>query len=182
MSWGRPHRGRPKLPRDLSCRKFHPGPRQRVSLVLKVTGPSPHTRCLQSKLPPNATSSTPILPPHGPGWGRGTRSCGGRVTARTVGGKLEGARERRARHSSRWPRARPGVGTGGTVSPRRAPAHAASPGAFTPVRRIRAAGFPQSSRYVATGSLSLQADQSPRGVQDSRRSTCTYTLSFLLFF
>lgn len=167
------------MPRDLSCREFHPAPRQRVSLVLKVTGPSPHARCLQSKLPP--TQPLPLLscrPPDRAGAvARGPAS--GESPRPLWAGSWKG---RGWGHASRRPRARPGVGTGGTVSPRRASAPAARPGAFTPVHRIPAACFPQSSRCVATGSLSLRADQSPRGVQDSRRSTCTHTRSFLLSF
>lgn len=156
------------MPRDLSCREFHPGPRQRVS--------SPHARCLQSKLPP--TKPLPLLSCRPPG----SAGAAGRGPAAGESPRPQWVGSWNARVSRLPPAECPpwsGSWRHRSPPPRRAPAHAARPGASTPVRRTPAARFSQSSRCVATGSLSLQADQSPRAVQDSRRSICTYTLSFL---
>lgn len=162
-SWSQPSFSIPKLPRGL--------PRTQVASFLGLAGrrPLPPRMLPPQETPPDSASFTPILPPSGPGWGSGLRrplphSLGVRRMRGWAGrgGVTPSARSLFVR----------GVGTEDRVSPGRAPAHAALCG-LPP----QAAGSPLSvSRGTPAAwqrSLSLPADQSPFGVQDSRRSTYT---------
>ena len=184
MSWGRPGSRRPKLPRG--------PPRTQEASFPGLAG----RRLLPPRaLPPLQTPSdsaclTPLLLPSGPGWGRGSAGC-----ARAVGsaGTL-----RPDRYRARW---RGGGGSGSRLPPRRVRSrpkrgnwrqgfHGGAPqrtplaqGFPTRVLLVPAARFPGSARRLAAGSLSPVADQSPFGVQNSRRFTCaTPSPSFVFLF
>ena len=181
--------GSARPPEDLRCSVVHPGPRKRVSWVGAggSQAPAPHARCLHRKLRLTQPVSLLTCCPPAPA---GAGEVGG-VGGGGDRGMLQGSWERRDREAGPLPRSPEGRGRWQVTpaalrrtrlpqawepaarvslghTPGRTPL---APGASIPIRLVPAASLPESARLPAAGSP--LADQSPFGVQNSRRSTCT---------